>query len=89
MTITASIEDVICKNDIAALETYIEHGVRHDSSFTEAEITTLWESCWIAWEACDPIEHLELGALMAEIKAAYPWLPGKPRWVVVGDPEEL
>ena len=88
MTVTASIEEIVCESDIAALETYIEHGMLHDSPFTQAEIPTLWESCWIAWGARDPIDHLELGALMAEIKAAYPWLPGKPGWAVVGDPEE-
>ena len=31
----------------------------------------------------DPADHLELGALMAELKAAYPWLPGKPTWATV------
>jgi hypothetical protein len=88
MTYTASIEDVVCASDLATLEACIEPDTVSDSHGTRADITTVWEACWAIWEEREPFERLELGALMAEMKAAHPWLPGKPSWAVVGDPEE-
>ena len=72
----------------ASLEAYFEESVTHSAPITHVDITTLWDACWEAWLTCDPAAHLELGAFMAAVKAAYPSLPGKPDWMVVGDPEE-
>jgi hypothetical protein len=89
MTTINSLAAFVDKDVLASLMAYFEEGTTPNPPISHADITVLWEACWDVWWACDPMEHLEFGAFMASVKAAYPSLPGKPSGAVVFDPENL
>jgi hypothetical protein len=89
MRLVQSLLATVQKGDVCSLEAYIEHQAFHGSHLIPTHVRELWETCWDMWDAYEPQALTTLGTFMATLKAAYPWLQGKPSWAPVDDPEAL
>jgi hypothetical protein len=87
MRLARSLLEAVQQGDVLSLEACIEHQAFHGPLLIPAHVRELWETCWDMWEAYEPQALTTLGTFMAALKAAHPWLQGKPHWATVDDPE--
>ena len=80
--------EAIRSQELAVLEANLGGAGFHEEPWSRHEIAALWEGWWEAWEERGQAWHIPLGAFMAALKTAHPWLPSTPVWAALSDVEE-